>query len=323
MIMAQKNSLVYQAKNILLEKIVSVDSNSKILNSFFNKPSQLAGVARILLSRDESKIVYDLYDQAENNIDIWYYDIKRNVSTRLTFDPAIDGAPLWNSDGSRIYFSSNRKSFTERSSNFNVFVKNSNGSGQEEPVFISAYDKWLSDISPDDRYLLISSVNDPKTRTGWDIEILPLFGDKKPTMFLATNFYEHNAKFSPDMKWIAYQSNESGKYQVYIAAFNGKGGKWQISIDGGTDPKFIENGKKIYFITLNNKIMSVDLNEGVNTLSPGKPHEVFVNQNGNISTIYDFYKNGNKVIEGIPLKANEQIPVTFVTNWQKELEGKK
>lgn len=320
---SQIGSLVFQKSNILSEKIVAIDNSGKIVNTFFTKPTGIGELSRSLLSNDETKIVYDLYDQAEDNVDLWIYDIKRSVNTRLTFNHAIDGVPIWNSDGSKIYYSSNRTEASRASSNFNLFVKNTNGSGNEEVIFTSDYDKYLSDISPDDRYLLISSVNNVRTRTGWDIEILPLFGNKKPTEFLATNFYEYNAKFSPNMKWIVYQSDESGKYQIYIAPFDGKSGKWQLSVEGGTNPMFVQNGKKVYFISLNNKIMSVDLNETATTISPGESHEIFVNQNENLSNIYGFYQNGDKVIAGIPLGDNTHVPITFVTNWQQEIENKK
>ncbi len=320
---SQNGSLVFQKSNILTEKIVSIDNTGKTINTFFNKPTGIGELSRALLSKDESKIVYDLYDQAEDNVDLWIYDIKRNVNTRLTFDHAIDGIPVWNSGGSKIYFSSNRASSSQSSSNFNLFVKNTNGSGNEEVVFTSDYDKYISDISHDDRYLLFSSVNNTKKRTVWDIEMLSLNGDKKSIDFLSTNFSEYNAKFSPDMKWIAYQSDESGKYQIYITPFDGKSGKWQISVEGGILPKFVQNGRKIYFISLNNKIMSVDLNESTTTISPGQPREIFNHQTENISNVYDFYQSGDKVIAGISLGDDAHVPITFVTNWLLEIESKK
>ena len=320
---SQNGCLIYQKSNILTEKIVSIDKSGKILNNFFNKPTGIGELSRALLSNDESKIVYDLYDQAEDNVDLWIYDMKRNVNTRLTFNHSIDGVPIWSSDDSKIYFSSNRASSSQSSSNFNLFVKNTNGSGEEKVIYTSEYDKYLSDISPDDGYLLISAVNNVKKRSGWDIEMLPLTGDKKIIEFLSADFNEYKAKFSPNMKWIAYQSDESGKYQIYITPFDGKSGKWQISVEGGTSPKFVQDGKKIYFISLNNKIMSVDLNESATTISPGEPREMFSHQTENISSIYDFYQSGDKFIAGISLGDNANVPITFVTNWQKETEDKK
>ncbi len=320
---SQNGSMIFQKSNILTEKIVSLDYSGKTLNTFFTKPTGLGELSRALLSDDESKIVYDLYDQAEDNVDLWIYDLKRNVNTRLTFDHSLDGVPMWNAAGSKIYFSSNRASYSQSSSNFNLFVKNTNGSGSEEPVFTSDYDKYISDISPDGRYLLYSSVNNTKKRSNWDIEMLSLTGDKISIEFLSTSFAEYNAKFSPDMKWIVYQSDESGKFQIYITPFDGKSGKWQISVDGGILPKFVQNGKKVYFISLNNKIMSVELNESANTISPGEPREIFGHQMENISNVYDFYHSGDKFIVGITLGDDAHVPITFVTNWQQEIESKK
>ena len=131
------------------------------------------------------------------------------------------------------------------------------------------------------------------------------------------------------MKWIAYASNESGKSQVYIIPFSQESsksegtGKWQISVDGGENPKWMNNGKNVYFFTPGNKIMSVNINENGASLSPGKPYEVFKPGNMNISNLYNINKTGTEIIATIPNGQNINSVMTVVANWTKELESRK
>ena len=117
--------------------------------------------------------------------------------------------------------------------------------------------------------------------------------------------------------------------QIYIIPFNANSstdkasGKWQISVDGGTFPKWMDNGKKIFFFTPDNKIMAVDINESGNSLSPGKPSQIFKPGNNNISRIYAIDKTGTKIVATVPNGQSIQPPVTLVSNWQMEVEGKK
>jgi hypothetical protein len=131
------------------------------------------------------------------------------------------------------------------------------------------------------------------------------------------------------MKWMAYQSDESGKYQVYIIPFNpdnpnsGAGGKWQISVDGGTSPIWMNNGKSVYYSTTDNKLLGVDVNEKGTTISPGKPYTVFDPGNANITRIYDINKAGTEILATVPNGQKINAVLTLVANWQKELEEKK
>jgi len=177
--------------------------------------------------------------------------------------------------------------------------------------------------------LLFTAFNYLNSASAWDIIALPEKGDNKPISILTTNFSERFGVFSPNMKWIAYQSDESGKNQIYIISFNPNnstdksGGKWQLSVDGGQFPEWMDNGKKVIFFTPDKKIMAVDINENGNSLSPGKPYQIFGPGNLNISRIYDIDKTGNKIIVTVPNGQSIQPPVTLVTNWQKEVEAKK
>src|SRR5262249_3002756 len=159
----------------------------------------------------------------------------RNVLSRFTSDAAVDAQPIWSPDGLRIAFKSNRKG------RYELYTKPATGVGTEELLLTSGQDKQALDWSPDGRFLLYQNLD---SKTGLDIWALPmsganasptgrshqeLDGDGKPFPVVRTNFDEDLAQFSPDGKWIAYQSNESGRYEIYLQPFPGSGDRTQVS----------------------------------------------------------------------------------------------
>src|SRR6266566_6104660 len=154
-------------------------------------------------------------------------------STRRTI-----GGPVWAPDGNRVAFNSNRKGGD------NLYSKLSNVAGADELLLESDQTKSPNDWSSDGRFLLFSS-RDPQTAV--DLWVLPLSGDKKPFPFLKTPFDEVHGQFSPDGKWIAYESNESGRSEIYVQPFPVAGGRVQISNEGGVEPVWSRDGRKIFY----------------------------------------------------------------------------
>lgn len=306
--------IIYQDRSQNSEKAVLFDRKGNIIKALFDK--DIFGNASF--SPDGNKIAFDSYDASEKNIDVWTYDINRNVVTRLTFEQTADRIPKWTPDGKQITFSSNPGGGV-----YDSYIKNSDGSGQTELFYKSENTKALMDFSSDGNYMLFGVIGFDNKSSGFDIVILPKNGDKKPIKFLATNFGEFQPTFSPNMKWIAYSSDESGKDQVYIAPFENSSGKWQISVNGGYSPWWMDNGKKLYFLESDTKIMGVDVNESGYSLSPGQPYEVFKPGSINITEIFDIDKTGTKILATIPTGESIQAPITLVANWQHEIEGRK
>jgi hypothetical protein len=200
------------------------------------------------LSPDGTRLaVVDARDQS----DIWVHDLLRGTQTRFTFDPGMDTTPLWSPDGSRIAFTSNRGGV------FNIYQKSAGGAGEDELLLRTANPKVLNDWSRDGRYLLYQE-GDPTTRS--DLWALPLFGDRQPIRLLASPFAELAGAFSPDGRWFAYFSNESGTSQVYIQSFPPSGTKWQVSTVRGSAPRWSPDGKTVYF-DQTGTLMAVDLIE--------------------------------------------------------------
>jgi Tol biopolymer transport system component len=205
------------------------------------------------LSPDGKRVAFGRSEGAGQTEDIWLLEFARSVTTRLTFDPKRDIDPVWSPDGRQIAFSSNRSGF------FQIYRKDAGGGGQEEQLTQGPNDKFVTDWSRDGRYLLYAEVN-PNTQI--DLWALPLDGDRKPVPVLQSAFTELAGQFSPDGKWIAYQSNESGRTEVYIRAFPTSAGKWQISNRGGMIARWRADGKELFYRTPDNsKVMAVTIRD--------------------------------------------------------------
>jgi serine/threonine protein kinase len=208
-----------------------------------------ATYADIVLSPDEKRASVSISDGQQR--DIWAYDVARGLRTRITFDPADELNSVWSSDGSRLVFNSRRKGHLD------LYQKASSGAGTEEVLLEDNRDKSPQSWSPDGRFILYTSSDPP---TGDDLFVLPFSGDRKPVPFLQTPFNEYDGQFSPDGRWVAYGSDESGKDEVYVASFPGPGGKWQISTAGGTFPRWRRDGTEIFYLAPDNKLMAAAVN---------------------------------------------------------------
>ncbi len=175
----------------------------------------------------------------DGNGDIWVIDLARETPTRLTFDDAVDVEPIWSPDGATIYFSSRRRG------TFEMFRKASDGSSEAEVILESDRDQFAEDVSRDGRLILYRREHPD---TGDDLWVAALDGSSDPEPFATTEFKEQNPRFSPDGKWIAYQSDESGIREVYIRPYPGPGGKWQVSSGGGEGPMWSPDGKRLFYL---------------------------------------------------------------------------
>jgi serine/threonine-protein kinase len=188
--------------------------------------------------------------------DIWLYEWERDTLTRLTFAGESSRFPVWTPDGQRIVFSS-----LEKGGTFNLWWIRADGAGNAQRLAESKYAQFAGSWRPDGKVLAFRQVNPD---TGNDIMTLAIQGDEKsgwkpgePKPFLTSPFSELNPAFSPDGRWLAYQSNESGDFEVYARPFPGPGGKWQVSTGGGLFPEWSHNGKELFYRSVDSKIMVV------------------------------------------------------------------
>jgi Tol biopolymer transport system component len=255
---------------------------------------------------------------------IWLLDLIRGVSTRFTFDQAPDSAPVWSPDGTRVAFAA------PRTGGNGIYQKATNGSGKEQELVRATGDPKLpDDWSHDGRFLLYTHV-DPRTHA--DLWVLPLAGNGTPSgtaiPFANTEFSEEQGRFSPDARWIAYASDESGRSEIYIQPFpappNG-GSKMPISRDGGGEPRWRRDGKELFYFSPDGKLMAADLTEGP-TLKASVPRTLFqvpvaqIAHNAVASQIFDWdvAPDGKRFL--IDTSTTSTEPVTVLLNWTAELK---
>jgi dipeptidyl aminopeptidase/acylaminoacyl peptidase len=261
----------------------------------------------------------------QGNYDIWLIDVARSVATRFTFDPASEYSPVWSPDGTRVVF----RSLNRRGSGpSDLFVKPANGATDEQPFLVTPQPKTPLDWSRDGRFLLYASL-DPKTLS--DLWVLPLTGDAKPVPIVQTAFDETQGQFSPDGHWLAYTSNESGRDEVYARPFPEAGGKWQLSTGGGSQPRWRPDGKELFYIAPDAKLMAVPIGVApqIRALTVGAPVALFATHLANgpgISltgyqsrALYAVAADG-RFLMNVTIEADHPAPITIVQNWVAALK---
>jgi len=309
-----------ETSSVVNNRLIWYDRQGKVLG-VAGEPGQYGDVS---LSPDNTRVAVARRDPLaadksgrNRNIDLWLDEFTRGISTRFTFDPATETSPVWSPDGSSVAFVSNRDGF------FDLYRKPSSGAGNEEVVLKSSESKSPYDWSPDGRYLLYAA----RSRgTSLDLWVLPLAGDnRKPWLYLKTEFDEDSGQFSPDGRFVAYNSNESGKNEIYVQPFPApSGGKWRVSNEGGTQPRWRRDGKEMFYVSKDAKLMAVEV-----SLNPvfkaGIPKALFpVSYNGS-SNEYDVATDGqrflvNSIFPGTEPGSPASPHLTVVLNWQAGLK---
>ncbi len=260
-------------------------------------------------SPDVSKIAFSSVDPQRRNEDIWVFDIVRSISTRLTFDPKDDTDPIWSPDGKRIVFSSTRTGTA------NIFVKNSDGTGSEEEIVKSTRGIYPTSWSRDGKFISCTTYGNR------NIVVYPAAGERTPTAFLKTEFTEDEGRFSPDGKWMVYNSNESGQREIYVRPFPGPGGKWQVSTGGSEFRSFWRlDAKEIYYLSRDGKIMAAEVNTGDGVFSVGAVKPLFESASRGIVTLLDVSPDGQKFLVVYNPVETKSDHLTLVTHWQEELQ---
>jgi len=249
------------------------------------------------------------------NTDVWILDLGRGSLSRFTFDPAADSGQAWSPDGSRIVFTSNRNGV------YDLYQKSATGAGSEDLLLATAQNKSPMDWSPDGRFVLFRS---PSPATGFDLWALPIGGERKPFPVVQSNFEERDGQFSPDGKWIAYQSNESGRMEIVVQPFPGPGGKLQVSTNGGAQVRWRADGKELFYIALDGRLMAVPIRLASNSQSveadapvPLFPTSVGGAVQGNpYPQQYAVSADGQRFLMNTIVGEAMTSPITVILNWK-------
>jgi eukaryotic-like serine/threonine-protein kinase len=281
---------------------------------WFNRQGQEIGTplkpgiyGNMMLSPNGKTVASDTTDPASQNTDIWTYDLDTQSAKRLTFDPAIDSVPIWSPDGTRMVFASNRGVI------FDLYLKDTNGAQEEKSIPQDGPDRFPSDWSRDGKYVLYERGTDL-----WLVTIPEL----RATQFLKSSSTLKNGQFSPDGKWVAYSSNESGRWEVYVTSFPEAHGKWQVSNAGGDQPRWRSDGKELFYLGPDSRMMAVPVKTGAN-FDAGTPTALFqANPRELVATSeqfsYDVSKDGQKFLINTQLKTG-MAPMSVILNWSAKL----
>lgn len=254
------------------------------------------------ISPDETKVAA-IESKQGANIDIWIHELGRGVHSRLT-TTGTNRYPVWAPDGSAIIYG-----FSQGSSQLNLYRKQVTGDSPPELLASDPAGLIPTDWSRDGKYLAITSrTADTKS----DISILSL-ADKKMAPFLKTPFNESSARFSPDGHWLAFASDESGHYEVYLSPFPGGGRKWQVSTAGGTQPLWSKSGSELYYFAPDNTLTSVSFAGTGTEPKFGIPVALFKAHPRNYEAIYDVTKDGRFLISSAPDEST--APLMLINNW--------
>jgi Tol biopolymer transport system component/predicted Ser/Thr protein kinase len=280
--------------------------------TWFDRAGKVAGtvgqpgvIYQPSLSSDGRTVAFDRVGQNGHN-DIWLYDLARGTESRFTFDPDPSSYPVWSPDGKHIAYRSGRGSMVGV-----VLTKAVSGPGQIEFANQTITKAFPRDWSRDGRYVFAEVLD---AKTNFDIWALPQFGDRKAFPYLHSEFNEVWAKLSPNGQWLAYGSDETGRNEVYVQTFPNPGGKWQISSNGGSRPVWSRDGRELYFIDRERRMMAVDIGAGP-MFQAGVPKVLFATHLAlGPGTNFDVSREGRFLIPN-QVEGPEATPITVVINW--------
>jgi Tol biopolymer transport system component len=284
----------------------------------------------VTLSPDGMRVAVSVLDPTRNTRDIEIYELARDgLRTRFTFDPADEFLAIWAPDGSRLAFSSSRKG------RLDIYQKASSGVGSEDLLLADGMNNTYPwGWSPNGRFIVFSNGNS-NSPTGNDVWVLPVGGDHKPVSVVQTPFNEAQSQFSPDGRWIAYQSNESGgSNEVFVVPFSAAGsgpaptatsttaGKWQVSRAGGSTPRWRHDGKELFYMSADNRLMAAAVNgQGaafqVGAVTPlFEVHRRLTGYRGyGQGYNYDVSADGQRFLVNTVMEQPPPTPITIVINW--------
>jgi serine/threonine protein kinase len=294
-------------------QLVWLDRSGKVLDTVGG--SELTDITTHALSRDGRRVAFAR--RVGGTTDIWLVDMDRLVPSRLTYDPGNDSFPVWSSDDSRVAWGSTRNGKVD------IFVKPSDGTGREALLFGGHRGQGVSDWSPDGRFVLYHAVTRP-TGNNQDIWAAPIADSGKPFPVVESEMSDEiNGQFSPDGQWIAYQSNETGRNEIYVQPFRGPGRKLRVSNGGGAQARWRHDGRELFYIAPGNRFMSaaITIDRERQSQDVGMTATLFVaNLPGDPDSIvgrhYAVSPDNQRFL--VNTRKEVTVPITVILNWKPD-----
>jgi Tol biopolymer transport system component len=269
-------------------------------------PLTRGGILELSLSPDGRRIAYA---QSETTgADLWMYDTARRATSKLTLDPKGERSPLWMPDNASLVYASNQ------SGSYDLYRTIVGSTSPPQLLLHSSDVKIPFSVSSDGGFVLFCALNQTG---GSDIWSLDLRNGNKATPLVQTPSVESEPRFAPDGKWFAYSSDESGRPEIYVQSFPPSGRKWQISIQGGTEPQWRRDGKVLYYTDVPGMLHAVDVTLGA-SVDAGTPRTLFPVQstaNGPGAWNYDVAGDGNRFLVSPDAASAKQREISVVLNW--------
>jgi serine/threonine protein kinase len=265
-----------------------------------------------VLSPDGTRLLASILAPETGLSDVWLFDLGRGIQTRFSFERADCSNAIWSPDGAQVVFGANRGTVGD------LILKAASGAGAQEtlastPTFLAEARSW----TPDGHFLLIEGTG---TAGGYDLSVLPLEGDRTSQVFANMPANEQMGQFSPDGRLVAYVSDMSGRPQVYVVPFPGPGGRWQVSTQGGTEPRWRSDGKELFYFTPDNWLMAAQVTTEGGRFELGGVQPLFQAREAGDVWRYDVASDAQRFLVVSPLGEENPSPIHLVVNWTAELK---
>jgi len=300
---SESGVLAYQVGSAeVRSQLVWLDRAGKTIGSV----GEPADYGDIWLSPDGKQVAASVVDPARMNRNIWRIDLDSGLRTRLTFGRSDEDSPIWSPDGRRIVYSTSPKGPRD------LYQKASSGVGADEALLEDAVDKMPTGWSADGRFVLYYRRSPSGDN---DIWILPLSGQLKPHPFLQTPFNEAQGRFSPDGRWVAYVSDETGAPEIYVAPFPAASGKWRISTAGGSWAQWRRDGREIFYVESQNRLMAAPVDGRGSVLEVGAARLLFQTGWKSFGNPCVASEDGQRFLVNMLVEETAAVPITLVVNW--------
>jgi serine/threonine protein kinase/Tol biopolymer transport system component len=304
--------LAYQSGSAVTETTLEWRSREGVMTAALGDPA-VYRLAR--LSPDGRHAVVQVVDVESGTPELWIYEVERGIRTRFTFDPMADVSPTWSPDGETVYFASNRDGV------FAVYRKPLSGVGEVERVHGGKFAVFPDDVSPDGRRLALLAAGEG---SGGDILLVDLAEGGEPREFRVTEFNEGGSAISPDGRWLAFHSDESGDFEVFVTTFPTPGRRWQVSEKNGVYPAWRADGREIVYSDFAGNLVAVQVDGGGETFDVGAAESLFTieapEQGG---AHYSMTGDGRRflVVPGITQTADTLL--NLVVDWPATVEARR